>query len=210
MTTQEKQVIYSILIRLIDDGAALSPTERRDLLNQLYQTNCNMNLDEILHTTQNNRKLRIKRGSTPENDTYTGLAGEITMDTDTNTVRIHDGTTVGGITLVRTDTLTNAIIPDYTQGIHMNVTKTEQTYTCPANGVVVIDISGFDWAYGYIKINGATMFNVTTSGNSSITNGNAQFLVAQGDIITYKTGYLHETVHPSTNLLSFYPFRGNK
>lgn len=42
-------------------------------------------------------QLQIRRGTTVENDAFTGAPGELTMDTDTNGVRIHDGTTVGGI-----------------------------------------------------------------------------------------------------------------
>jgi len=40
--------------------------------------------------------LQFRRGTTTQNDTYTGLPGEITIDTTLNTVRLHDGTTVGG------------------------------------------------------------------------------------------------------------------
>lgn len=43
------------------------------------------------------RKLQILRGTTAQNNAYTGAVGELTMDTDTNEVRIHDGQTVGGI-----------------------------------------------------------------------------------------------------------------
>lgn len=43
------------------------------------------------------RKLQILRGTTTQNNAYTGAVGELTMDTDRNEVRIHDGQTVGGI-----------------------------------------------------------------------------------------------------------------
>ena len=42
-------------------------------------------------------QLQLRRGTTAENDVFTGAPGELTMDTDTNGVRIHDGTTVGGV-----------------------------------------------------------------------------------------------------------------
>lgn len=42
-------------------------------------------------------QLQIRRGTTAENDVFTGAVGELTMDTDTNGVRIHDGTTTGGV-----------------------------------------------------------------------------------------------------------------
>ena len=47
------------------------------------------------------RILQIRRGTAAQNDNFTGLAGEITMDTTNKTVRIHDGTTLGGFALAR-------------------------------------------------------------------------------------------------------------
>lgn len=42
------------------------------------------------------KKLQILRGTTAQNDAYTGSIGELTMDTEKVEVRIHDGTTQGG------------------------------------------------------------------------------------------------------------------
>lgn len=42
-------------------------------------------------------QLQLRRGTTAENDVFTGAVGELTMDTDTNGLRIHDGSTVGGV-----------------------------------------------------------------------------------------------------------------
>ena len=156
------------------------------------------------------RQIQIRRGTTLENDNFTGAIGEVTMDTDAKTLRVHDGETMGGIALARKDeisNITNFIIPDYSSGIVMDMTLTEQNYVCPSNGVIVVDTTGFDNTYGYLKINGVNMFNVTTNGNLSFVNANAQYIVGAGDIITYKSGYRHATVKPSLNLLTFYPFR---
>ncbi len=40
--------------------------------------------------------LQIRRGTTAQNDNFTGLAGEITFDTETKTLRVHDGVKLGG------------------------------------------------------------------------------------------------------------------
>lgn len=45
------------------------------------------------------KKLQILRGTTAQNDSYTGSIGELTMDTEKVEVRIHDGTTQGGKTI---------------------------------------------------------------------------------------------------------------
>ena len=43
------------------------------------------------------RQVQLRRGTTAENNEFTGAVGELTMDTDTNGLRIHDGTTIGGV-----------------------------------------------------------------------------------------------------------------
>lgn len=96
MTDQEKAALYSVVLRLTDDGKVLTTLERRDLLNQVMAACCAMTADDILAATENNRKLRIKRGTTTQNDAYTGLDGELTCDTTAHTLRIHDGQTPGG------------------------------------------------------------------------------------------------------------------
>lgn len=42
------------------------------------------------------RTIQIYRGTTAQNNAYTGAAGELTMDTTSNELRLHDGTTAGG------------------------------------------------------------------------------------------------------------------
>lgn len=42
------------------------------------------------------KQWQIRRGTTAENNEFTGAIGEITMDTQTQGLRIHDGTTQGG------------------------------------------------------------------------------------------------------------------
>ena len=41
-------------------------------------------------------EVKFRRGSTTQHATFTGAFGEVTVDTDLNTLRIHDGATVGG------------------------------------------------------------------------------------------------------------------
>ena len=51
------------------------------------------------------RILQIRRGDAAHNDNFTGLPGEITMDTTpgAETVRVHDGARLGGVALARAD-----------------------------------------------------------------------------------------------------------
>jgi hypothetical protein len=56
-------------------------------------------------------QVQFRRGTTLQNNAFTGAQGEITVDTDLKTLRLHDGTTAGGgatvVTLAATQTLTN-------------------------------------------------------------------------------------------------------
>ncbi len=45
------------------------------------------------------RVLQIRRGTTAEHENFVGMPGEITMDTDKKTIRLHDGQTLGGFVL---------------------------------------------------------------------------------------------------------------
>lgn len=41
-------------------------------------------------------QVQFRRGTTTQNNAFTGAAGEISVDTDVKTLRLHDGTTAGG------------------------------------------------------------------------------------------------------------------
>ena len=42
-----------------------------------------------------------RRGTTTQHSTFTGLLGEVTVDTDKNTLILHDGSTAGGHELAK-------------------------------------------------------------------------------------------------------------
>ena len=45
-------------------------------------------------------QLQLRRGTTSQNDSFTGAVGEVTVDTGTESLRIHDGSTAGGFEVV--------------------------------------------------------------------------------------------------------------
>ena len=47
-------------------------------------------------------QIQYRRGTSTQNDAFTGALGEITVDTTGKTLRVHDGSTVGGNTVVNT------------------------------------------------------------------------------------------------------------
>ena len=42
------------------------------------------------------KQLQLRSGTTTEHNTFTGAVGEVTVDTTNKTLRVHDGSTVGG------------------------------------------------------------------------------------------------------------------
>lgn len=55
-------------------------------------------------TTANTRvaQILLKRGNTVQSSSYVGPLGEVTLDTDLDTLRIHDGVTAGGFSILAT------------------------------------------------------------------------------------------------------------
>jgi hypothetical protein len=45
--------------------------------------------------------LQLRRGTTAQHSAFTGLVGEVTIDTDKDTIVVHDGVTAGGIPLAK-------------------------------------------------------------------------------------------------------------
>lgn len=65
-------------------------------------------------------QLQLRRGTTAENDAFTGAIGEVTMDTTTNGLRVHDGITMGG------HKVEDLSIPNYSQGQQVALTGITQ------------------------------------------------------------------------------------
>jgi len=54
-------------------------------------------------------QLQLRGGTTAEHSTFTGASKEVTVDTTKKTVVVHDGTTVGGLPLMRQDGSNSAL-----------------------------------------------------------------------------------------------------
>lgn len=157
MTKNDRKELINILIRLIDDDIVLTPQERRDMLECVCGKLGSFSVEKYLQNTKSNRKLKVKRGTAPENDEYTGVCGEITMDTDTKTLRIHDGTTAGGTTLARasdipiTSDIIHGVMPDYQQATQIGA----GVHIAQFDGWLIVDATNDSAESGWrIEING--------------------------------------------------------
>ena len=53
-------------------------------------------------------QLQLRKGTATEHNTFTGALGEVTVDTTNKTLRVHDGSTIGGTRLA---TLAGGLVP---------------------------------------------------------------------------------------------------
>ena len=112
--------------------------------------------------------LQLRRGTTAENAAYTGSVGELTVDTTLDIVKLHDGSTAGGLNTVGS-----------LQG-NIQLGKTAAGEIDTTSGNLTIDSAG-----GTVAIDDA----VTVSGTLGVT-GVATFSthVAMGDSDILKIG----------------------
>jgi microcystin-dependent protein len=50
-------------------------------------------------------QLQFRRGTTAQNNAFTGAVGELSVDTDTKNIRIHDGSNAGGVEVIPAGTI---------------------------------------------------------------------------------------------------------
>ena len=61
-------------------------------------------------------QVQFRRGTTTQNNAFTGAVGEISVDTTLDTVRVHDGSTAGGIRLAKYSEIESGDITGVTAG----------------------------------------------------------------------------------------------
>jgi len=120
-------------------------------------------------------ELKLRRGSSAENNSFTGSLGEVTVDTTNNTLRVHDGSTLGGtesVSLAGSQVLENKTLssPEFTGQITGDlIPSVDVTYDLgsSSNRWKDLFLSG-----NTIDIGGATI---------SVTNGSFEFKDSGGN-----------------------------
>ena len=116
--------------------------------------------------------LTFRRGTTTQNNNFTGAAGEITVDTTTKTLRVHDNSTAGGegvVGLTATQTLTNKTLTSptinggtfsgtFTGTISPGQVTTNSIVSNGSNADISIQPSGTgDVLLSALRVNGTTL-----------------------------------------------------
>jgi hypothetical protein len=138
--------------------------------------------------------LQFRRGTTTQNNNFTGTAGELSVDTTLDTLRIHDGSTAGGFALAKETGTSNITInaaaelrfgdSDSSNYIALksagtvgsNVTFTLPTADGSAGQAIVTDASG--------NLSFAAAGATVSQDNSSNTNFNLYFAATTSGALT--------------------------
>lgn len=129
-------------------------------------------------------QVQLRRGTATEHNTFTGAVGEVTVDTTNDTLRVHDGSTAGGVRLAKlseagggTGTVTQV---DSGTGLTGGPITTSGTLSIADDGVTAAKISStdntFKVAANEVVINegGADVdFRVEGDTNANLINADA-------------------------------------
>ena len=139
--------------------------------------------------------LQLRRGTTAENNSYTGSVGELTVDTTLTELRLHDGSTAGGST-IKANAAYNASwqtvkTTNFTavagEGYFVNTTSGAITVTLPASPTQGDEVSIIDYA-GTADTN-----NITVGRNSENIQGTAADLTVSIERAAFTLVYADST-----------------
>lgn len=107
-------------------------------------------------------QVQFRRGNTADNDGFTGANGELTIDTERNEARVHDGATAGGFPIGGTPTGTMMM---WAGGADSYTTVPDQWLLCDGREVsrstyseldAILSAAGYPFGNG----NGSSTFNL--------------------------------------------------
>ena len=123
-------------------------------------------------------QVKRRRGTTAQNDAFTGAEGEIVVDTQKHTLRVHDGKTQGGFEMATQADLDNKADTSYIDGLLATKADTDLG-NIPTNYDYVVESqlptagNGYTWyrkyKSGWVEQGGIVFPTATTPTRVSIT-----------------------------------------
>ena len=134
-------------------------------------------------------QVQFRRGTVAQNNSFTGAAGEISVNTDIDTLRVHDGSTAGGFELAKADlsnissvgVLTATSFVGNGAGL-TGVASTDNIQTAtPANFLSNVNIAGITTCQALTVSGNLTVDGTTTTINSTtLTVDDKTIVIASG------------------------------
>ena len=101
------------------------------------------------------KQLQLRKGTATEHNTFTGADGEVTVDTTNKTLRVHDGSTVGGIRLATLSSVQEAVV------LNNTVTSTSTTQALTAAQGKVLNDQAFGIGQTWQDVTASRVVNTT-------------------------------------------------
>lgn len=136
-------------------------------------------------------RVQKRRGTTSQHSTFTGVVGEITVDTDKDTAVVHDGSTAGGFPLARED-VNNVSNPQFggTSTLKVPTGTQAQRPVSPSQGQVRFNTDTDKLEY---YANGTATWQATQE------TGTALFTGFAGSTITFSLTNNNKIAYPQTS-----------
>lgn len=157
-------------------------------------------------------QVQLRRGTTTQNNAFTGANGELSVDTDVKTIRLHDGVTGGGASIMmNTTTAQTALNKTFSTGsvwtgnaVGLAYGGTGSSLTGVAGAVAYSGSSGLGLSAagtsGQVLVSGGTSSPVWVNA-SSLTTGVATVAVTATNIAGGSAGQL--VIQQDTGLSTF-------
>lgn len=143
-------------------------------------------------------QVQFRRGTKPQHTSFTGVIGEVTVNTTNKSLHVHDGTTAGGFEAARAD-LSNA------NNVGVLTVTNLITTTLNATGIATLAVgnvphlTGTNLNYsGITTVNNLRATNINASGVTTSTNGFVGNL--SGNVVGNVVGNVTGTATTATNL----------
>ena len=110
------------------------------------------------------KRFRLRRGTTAQNNTFTGALGEVTVDTDKKTVVVHDGVTAGGTVLAKVSEIPS-LVPQATTSVAGNAQLATLAETLAGTNTTKI-VTPYNLAQTVFGMNQTTKLKTVVSGTT--------------------------------------------
>ena len=140
--------------------------------------------------------LQFRRGTTSQNNSFTGAVGEVSVDTTLDTLRLHDGSTAGGFTITQNaaaqtltnKTLTTPVIAEIDSGSTITLDATTDIILDAGSGDILLKDDGTTYG-GLINTSGNLIIKSGTTTAATFSGANTTFAgtVASGAFTSSST-----------------------
>lgn len=138
-------------------------------------------------------QVQFRRGTTTQNNAFTGANGELSIDTDVKTIRLHDGVTGGGASIMlNTTTAQTALNKTFSTGSIWNGNPVALAY-----GGTGASLSAVAGAVAYSGNSGLALSAAGTSGQVLVSGGSGAPVWVNTSVLTTGTA---QTATLATNI----------